>query len=157
MLITLTFFKQLGSGLILQICLNFQGFRGSKFLNSCLLVWTSNLRLLSYLVCGVILSPAWKQTAKLVFEKTVNLHKLCTMTIFIRLLHLVISIADVELLTTIDYYDWLLFHGRIRDHTKTQLFNLFQSGNLQLQITIHSSQQQTNMFDCRIDAVANAF
>ena len=157
MLITLTFFKQVGSGLILQICLNFQGFRVSKFLNSCLLVWTSNLRLLSYLVYGVILSPAWKQTAKLVFEKTVNLHKLCTMTIFIRLLHLVTSIADVELLTTIDYYDWLLFHGRIRDHTKTQLFNLFQSGNLQLQITIHSSQQQTNMFDCRIDAVANAF
>ena len=157
MLITLTFFKQLGSGLILQICLNFQGFRVSKFLNSCLLVWTSNLRLLSYLVYGVILSPAWKQTAKLVFEKTVNLHKLCTMTIFIRLLHLVTSIADVELLTTIDYYDWLLFHGRIREHTKTQLFNLFQSGNLQLQITIHSSQQQTNMFDCRIDAVANAF
>ena len=157
MLITLTFFKQLGSGLIPQICLNFQGFRGSKFLNSCLLVWTSNLRLLSYLVYRVILSPAWKQSAKLVFEKTVNLHKLCTMTIFIRLLHLVTSIADVELLTTIDYYDWLRFHGRIRDHTKTQLFNLFQSGNLQLQITIHSSQQQTNMFDCRIDAVANAF
>ena len=77
------------------------------------------------------------------------------MTIFIRLLHLVTFTADVELLTTIDYYDWLLFHGRIRDHTKAQLFNLFQSGNLQLQITIHSSQQQKNMFDCRI--VANAF
>ena len=48
------------------------------------------------------------------------------------------------LLTTIDYNDVLLFHGRIRDHTEIQLFNLFQSDNLQLQMTIRSCQQQTN-------------
>ena len=92
----------------------------------------------------IILSPPWKQTAKLVFEKTDNLHKFCTIKIFVRLLHLVTFTADVGILTTIDYYDWLLFHGRIRDHTKIQLFNLFQSGNLQMQMTIRSCQQQTN-------------
>ena len=61
------------------------------------------------------------------------------------------------LLTTIDYYDWLLFHCRIRELTEIQLFNLFQSDNLQLQITIRPCQQQTNGFDCRIYAGANAF
>ena len=37
------FYKQLGSGLSRQSCLYFQGFRGSKLLNGCLAVWTSNL------------------------------------------------------------------------------------------------------------------
>ena len=57
--------------------------------------------------------------------------------------------ADVGLLTTIDYYDWLLFYGRIRGHTDIQIFNLFQSDNLQLQITIRFCRQQTNVVDCR--------
>ena len=47
MLITLIFLKQLGSGLTPQNCLYFQGFRGSKFVNDSLLVWPSNLCLLS--------------------------------------------------------------------------------------------------------------
>ena len=32
------FYKQLGSGLSTQSCLYFQGFRGSKLLNGCLVV-----------------------------------------------------------------------------------------------------------------------
>ena len=32
------FYKQLGSGLGIQSCVNFQGFAGSKLLNDCLLV-----------------------------------------------------------------------------------------------------------------------
>ena len=81
------------------------------------------------------------------FEKTDNLHKFCT---------IVTLTADVGLLTTIDYYDWLLYCGRIRDHTEIEPFNLFQSDNFQLQITIRSCQQQTGV-DCRIYVVANAF
>ena len=46
MLITLTFFKQLGSSISPQTCLYFQDFRGSKFLNDCFEVWPSNLCLL---------------------------------------------------------------------------------------------------------------
>ena len=34
----LFFYKQVGSGLSPQICLYFQGFRGSKLLNDCLIV-----------------------------------------------------------------------------------------------------------------------
>ena len=48
-----------------------------------------------------------------------------------------------------DYYDWLLFYGRIRDHTDIQIFNPFQSDNLQLQKTIRFCRQQTNVVDCR--------
>ena len=55
-----------------------------------------------------------------------------------------------------DYYDWLLYHGRIRDHNDIELFNFFQSENLQLQITIRSCKQQINGIDCRIYAAANA-
>ena len=82
------------------------------------------------------------------FEKTDNLHKFCTIVTFT---------ADVGLLTTIDYYDWVLSHGRIRDHTEIELFNLFQLENLQLQITIRSCQQQSNGVDCKIYAAANTF
>ena len=57
----------------------------------------------------------------------------------------------MKLLTTIGYYD------HTRDHTEIQLFNLFKSDNLQLQITVRSCQQQTNGADRRIYAVANAF
>ena len=35
----LFFYKELGSGLSPQSCLYFQGFRGSKLLNGCLVVW----------------------------------------------------------------------------------------------------------------------
>ena len=94
---------------------------------------------------------------KLVFEETGNLHKFSTIAIFIRLLYLVTFTADVGLLTTIDYYESLLFHGRISDDTEIQPFNLFQSDNFQLQITIRSCQQQKNSVDCRIYTVANAF
>ena len=40
-----------------------------------------------------------------VTEKTDNLHKFCTITVFIRLLYLVTFTADVGLLTTTDYHD----------------------------------------------------
>ena len=41
--IHLFFHQQLGRGLSPQSCLYFQGFGGSKLLNSCLVVWPSNL------------------------------------------------------------------------------------------------------------------
>ena len=44
---------------------------------------------------------------------------------------------------TIDYYDSLL-NGRIKDHTKIQISNLYKSDNSPLQINIRSCQQQTN-------------
>ena len=56
----------------------------------------------------------------------------------------------------IDYYD-SLFHGRIRDHVKLQICNIYKSENSLLQINIRSCQQQTNGVDCGIYAVANAF
>ena len=37
----------------------------------------------------------------------------------------------------IDYYD-SLFHGRIRDHIKLQICNIYKSENLPLQIKIRS-------------------
>ena len=49
---------------------------------------------------------------------------------------------EIWLLTIMGYYGWLLFHGRISDHTEIQLFNLFQSDNLQLLISIRSCQPQ---------------
>ena len=45
-----------------------------------------------------------KTNGEIMFEKTDNFHKFCTVTIFIRLLYLVTFIADVGLLTIIDYY-----------------------------------------------------
>ena len=82
------------------------------------------------------------------FEKTDNFHKFYTITVFIRPLYLTFT-GDMGLLTTIDYYD------HTRDHTEIQLFHLFKSDNLQLQITVRSCQQQTNGTDRRIYAVAN--
>ena len=38
-----SFYKQLGSGLSPQSCLYFQGLPGSKLINGCVVVWTSNL------------------------------------------------------------------------------------------------------------------
>ena len=55
---------------------------------------------------------------------------------------------------TIDYYS---FHGQIRDYTKIQIFNLFESDNLQWQTNIRFCQQVKNAFDCGIYAVANSF
>ena len=57
---------------------------------------------------------------------------------------------------TIEYYD-SLFHGRIRDHVKLQICNIYKSENSLLQINIRSCRQQTNGVDCGIYAVANAF
>ena len=94
---------------------------------------------------------------KLVFKKPGNFRKFSTITIFIILLYLVTFTADVGLLTSIGYYDWLVFHGRISDYTEIQLFNLFQSDSFQLQITICSCQLQKNGADCRIYTVAIAF
>ena len=90
-------------------------------------------------------------------EKAENLHKFCTVTFFIRVLHPVTLTADAGPLTPIDYYDRPLFHDRIRDHAETQPFDNFQSNNLLLKITIRSCQQQTNGADCRIYVVTNVF
>ena len=57
---------------------------------------------------------------------------------------------------TIEYYD-SLFHGRIRDHVKLQICNIYKSENSLLQINIRSCHQQSNGVDCGIYAVANAF
>ena len=57
---------------------------------------------------------------------------------------------------TINYYD-SLFYGRIRDHVKLQICNIYKSENSLLQISIRSCQQQTSGVDCGISAVANAF
>ena len=152
MLITLIFLSNLGQASALKV-VYIQGFRVSKFLNGCLVVWTSNLCLLFTVYC---LLSFMKTKGEISVLKTDNLRKFCTVAIFIGLRCLATFTADVGLLTTIDYYDWLLFHGRNRDHTEIQLFNLFQSHNFQLQITIRSCQQQINVVDCRIYALANA-
>ena len=87
------------------------------------------------------------------FEKTGNLQKFCTITIFIRLLYLGTFTADVGLLTTID--TMIKYHFMVE--LEIQIFNLFQSDNLQLQITIRFCRRQTNVVDCRNYTVGNAF
>ena len=44
---------------------------------------------------------------------------------------------------TINYYD-SLFYGRIRDHVKLQICNIYKSENSLIQISIRSCQQQTS-------------
>ena len=106
-----------------------------------------------------MLLKCWRQMLALLHymktngEKPGNLPRFCPITIFIWLLYLITFTADVGLLTTIDYYDWLLFHGRISGHTEHNFLNIFQSDNLQLQVTIRPCQQQKNGVDCRIYAV----
>ena len=81
-----------------------------------------------------MLLKCWRQMLALLHymktngEKPGNLPRFCPITIFIWLLYLITFTADVGLLTTIDYYDWLLFHGRISGHTETQLFKHFSVG-----------------------------
>ena len=66
------------------------------------------------------------------------------------------SCSHLNMELFIDYYD-SLFHGRIRDHVKLHICNIYKSENSLLQINIRPCQQQTNGVDCGIYTVANAF
>ena len=57
---------------------------------------------------------------------------------------------------SVDYCD-SLFHGRIKDHAKLQIANISKTENSELEIHIHSYQQQKNGVDCGIFATANAY
>ena len=55
-----------------------------------------------------------------------------------------------------NYYD-SLFHGKIRDHVKMQIFNIFKCIGKELTVNVKACQQQTNGVDCGVFAVANLF
>ena len=55
----------------------------------------------------------------------------------------------------IDYYD-SLFHGKIRDHVKMQICNIFKCSGKELTVNVKACQQQTNGVDC-VFAAANMF
>ena len=56
----------------------------------------------------------------------------------------------------INYYD-SLFHGKIKDHTKTQVCNLYKCSEDEVVIRVRICQQQTKAVDCGVYALANAF
>ena len=56
----------------------------------------------------------------------------------------------------IDYYD-SLFHRKIRDHEKMQIFNIFKCSCKELKVNAEACQQQTNGVDCGAFAIANTF
>ena len=53
-----------------------------------------------------------------------------------------------------NYYD-SLFHGKIRDHVKMQICNIFICSGKELMVNVKACQQQTNGVDCGVFAVAN--
>ena len=53
-----------------------------------------------------------------------------------------------------NYYD-SIFHGKIRDHVKMQIFNIFKCIGKELTVNVKACQQQTNGVDCGVFAVAN--
>ena len=53
-----------------------------------------------------------------------------------------------------NYYD-SLFHGKIRDHVKMQICNIFKCSGKELTVNVKACQQQTNGVDCGVFAVAN--
>ena len=55
-----------------------------------------------------------------------------------------------------DYYD-SLFQGRIKDHVKLKIANLSKTENSELEIYIHSCQQQKDGVDCGMFPVVNAY
>ena len=57
---------------------------------------------------------------------------------------------------SVDYYD-SLFQGRIKDHVKLKIANLSKTENSELEIYIHSCQQQKDGVDCGMFANANAY
>ena len=56
----------------------------------------------------------------------------------------------------IDYFD-SHFHGRIKDHVKLQICNLYKSGNDNITVNVRMCQQQSNGVDCGLYAVYNAY
>ena len=56
----------------------------------------------------------------------------------------------------IDYYD-SLFHRKIRDHEKMQIFNIFKCSCKELKVNAEACQQQANGVDCGAFAIANTF
>ena len=55
-----------------------------------------------------------------------------------------------------NYYD-SLFHGKIRDHVKMQICNIFKCNGKELTVNVKACKQQTNGVDCGVFAVANLF
>ena len=55
-----------------------------------------------------------------------------------------------------NYYD-SLFHGKIRDHVKMQICNIFKCNGKELTVNVKACKQQTNGDDCGVFAVANLF
>ena len=53
-----------------------------------------------------------------------------------------------------NYYD-RLFHGKIRDHVKMQICNIFKCSGKELAVNMKAFQQQTNVVDCGVFVVAN--
>ena len=56
----------------------------------------------------------------------------------------------------INYYD-SLFHGKIRDHVKMQICNIFKCSGKELIVNVKACQQQTKDVDCGVFPVANLF
>ena len=56
----------------------------------------------------------------------------------------------------INYYG-SLFHGKIKDHIKMQVCNLYECPEDEVVIKVRICQQQTNAVDCGVYAVTNAF
>ena len=54
------------------------------------------------------------------------------------------------------YYD-SLYNGKIKDHMKMQVRNLYKCPKDEVVIKVRVCQQQTNAVDCGVYAVANAF
>ena len=57
--------------------------------------------------------------------------------------------------TEMNYYD-SLFHGKIKDHIETQVWNLYKCPEDEVVIKVHVCQQSTAV-DCGVYTVANAF
>ena len=55
-----------------------------------------------------------------------------------------------------NYYD-SLFHGKIRDHVKMKICNIFKCSGKELTVNVKACQQQTNGADCGVFPVANLF
>ena len=56
----------------------------------------------------------------------------------------------------IDYCD-SLFHGKIRDHVKMLICNIFKCSGKELTVNVKACQQQANGIDCRVFAAVKMF
>ncbi|XP_065657444.1 uncharacterized protein LOC136082351 [Hydra vulgaris] len=68
-----------------------------------------------------------------------------------------ITVSNVNCpVDTIYYYD-SLFHGKVNDHVKKQICNIYKTKGKILTVQILKCQQQINGVDCGVFAIANAF